>query len=678
MKAMLRASSRALSSVTALVPAMLLLAACNDTGRVSGGSCVINQDCPTGEQCVGGRCTEATKVGCKDDEACALGETCNRTTMQCEPLQQVGCATDVECPAEQRCNTLTGVCIDGRRNCNSESDCTSIGKHCDVSIHQCVDCVQMTDCASPNICLNNSCVDPSSAMCTTDAQCMTPDTVCEATQCVPGCHRVGSPVLCGLGQVCDTASGRCVAGNTTCSGDNECTPPATICESQQCIPSCTQIGGLQCTGGNVCNPASGRCEATSGCASDSQCGAPAGVCENNQCIPGCGQIGGLQCGAGSVCDNNTGRCVTVQGPCSTDQQCGAPAGVCETGQCIPGCGQTGGLQCIGNTVCNVGSGRCDPGQAVCTSDAQCGPPNLICDLNTGACVNGCGLTGCAANEMCNAGTGRCGPVQVGGPLNSACTANTDCGSGVCFDFGDPSVGSRCVSSCGNSLDCPASFTCYDFVGAKMCISSQLFSNASFATSNGGACTQGGDCHSNYCAETTNTCVDTCSENTDCAGGACMWGELVPDLYLNACDGPAGNGTNGSACNADDQCRSGVCYGAGTCGDLCGSTADCPNGNTCGLVNYSVCTVEFIDCFQWAPNFVKACVQGVHGNGAVGTACANANQCRSGLCYTTVSQCTDICSRDADCPASHVCGIEQYGELGGANAVTVYINVCKPR
>lgn len=618
-----------------------------------------------------------TIVGCKNDEACDVGMYCNPTTKQCEEVVVTGCSTDDVCPAHQRCNTLTGVCIDGRRACTGEAQCSSIGKHCDVSIHQCVDCVTNTDCASPNVCLNNSCVDPSTATCTTDTQCMVPDSVCVGTQCVPGCHRPGSPVVCGLGQLCDTGTGRCIAGQSMCTGDAQCTPPATICEQMQCIPGCTQIGGLQCTGGNVCNSTTGRCEATSGCSSDQQCGAPAGVCENQTCIPGCGQIGGLQCGAGSVCDTNTGRCVTVTGPCQNDQQCGAPVGVCETGQCIPGCGETGGLQCSGNTVCNTGTGRCDPGQAVCTSDAQCGPPSLICNFNTGQCISGCQTTGCPANEMCSATTGRCTPVNAGQPLNASCSADGDCASDVCFDFGS-GIGGRCIASCGNSLDCPASFTCYDYVGAKMCVSSTLFSNATFSASNGQNCSQGGDCHSNFCPN--GVCVDTCSENTDCTGSQCMWQDFAPDLYIGACNGPLGTGANGAFCSADSDCRSGVCYGSGTCGDVCGSTADCPNGNVCGLVNYSICTLQFIDCFEWAPNFVKACVQSAHGNGATGVSCSDGDDCRSGLCYTTVNQCTDTCSRDSDCPSTHVCGVEQYGQLGVASGdpVVVYINVCKPR
>lgn len=668
---------RGLLSITWLI----LAASCTDPGRVSGGSCVTNQNCPTGEQCVGGRCVTKGSNGCTTDDTCAIGEYCDPVSRTCETMVVTGCTNDEACPAHQRCNSLTGVCIDGNRSCTGDAQCTSIGKHCDTSIQQCVDCLLNTDCTSPTICLDGSCVDPSATMCATDSACAAPNTVCESGQCVPGCHRVGSPVLCGLGEFCDSNSGRCAPGQVTCMNDQACTPPATICESSQCIPGCAQVGGLQCTGGNVCSASTGRCQPPSGCSSDTQCGAPASVCELGQCVPGCGQPGGLQCGTGTVCDSTNGRCVTVQGPCQSDNQCGPPTGVCELGQCVPGCTQIGGIQCSGNTVCNAGSGRCDPGGAVCTTDAACNPPGTICDLGSGACVPGCGTTGCTPPQTCTVATGHCN--NPGNPvgnlaLNASCTTNADCASGVCFDFAG-GIGARCVQSCGSSQDCPASFTCYDFNGGKMCISGQLFSGApSLSTPNGGFCTFGDECHSNFCPD--GSCVDSCSESSDCAGGQCMWQEFSTDLYFAACNGPLGSGTNGSSCGADSDCRGGVCYGSGTCGDLCGTTSDCPSGSVCGLVNYSICVFEFIGCLGWQPNFVKACVESTHGNGGVGTSCADATPCRSGLCFTTTGECTDTCSRNADCPSTHVCGVEQYGALpvSGGDDVEVFINVCKPR
>ncbi len=639
----------------------------------SGGSCVTNQNCPAGEQCVGGTCVAAQVAGCKNDNACNIGEYCDTADGICKAIEVVGCATDVECPADQKCNTLTGVCIKGRRTCSDESTCTPIGKHCNTTVSQCVDCVDASQCPSPDICLQGTCVDPSQNLCTDDDGCDPPSTICTNGQCAAGCN----PASCPLGNYCNALTGHCQEGMVTCGGDNECSPPVAICESGQCIPGCAQVGGLQCTGGYVCNQTSGRCVPPSGCVNDTECGAPAGICESNQCVPGCGQPGGMSCGTGSVCDTGTGRCVTVQGPCSLDSECGPPAGVCEVGQCVPGCSQVGGIQCNGNTICNTSTGRCDPGGAVCTGDNDCTPPSTICNLTTGACDPGCPTTGCAAPDVCNTATGHCydpGMMTGGQPLNASCSANADCQSDLCFNFGG-SIGQRCIASCGNSADCPASFTCYDYDGARMCVSSQLFQNATFAQNPGQSCSAGGDCKSNFCPG-QNVCVETCAENNDCGGGACQWNQFATDLYIGSCNGPAGNGANGASCSSNNQCRSGVCYGSGICGDLCGSTADCPANDVCGFVNFSVCTADlFGACLGWELNFVKACVQSAHGNGAIGTSCTDASACRDGLCHIALSRCTGVCSRNADCPATDVCGVEQYGDLDGQ---TIYVNVCVPK
>lgn len=652
--------------------ALLVFAAAVAGCSSESAGCITNNDCGDGEQCIGGGCVGAKQLGgCTTNDECPIGEFCDPATSMCEPETITSCTMDAECPADQRCNATTGVCVPGNRTCTAEADCVPSGKHCDLSKQQCVDCYQPAHCVSPTMCIDNRCIDPTQSMCTGDAQCMPPQTVCQGMQCVSGCGVPGSPITCGPGSFCNTGTGRCEAGQVTCANDGECSPPATICESMQCIPGCTQIGGLVCTGGNVCNASTGRCEPPGGCTTDNECGAPAQICENNQCVSGCGQPGAPSCPTGTVCDGNSGRCVMVQGPCQGDVDCNPPMSVCEGQQCIGGCGQVGGIVCSGNTICNQTTGRCDPGAPVCTSDAQCNPPTTICNTVTGACDPSCVTTGCPAPQICNQSTGRCGGGTGTQPLNATCTANTDCQSGVCFDLESP-VGRRCIAACGSAADCPSGFTCYDYFGAKMCLSGQHFPGATFATPNGGSCTQGGTCQSNFCP--SNQCTSMCDEDSDCPGGACKWYEFASDRFIASCNGPLGAGANGSSCTALNNCRSGVCYGSGTCGDLCGSSADCPNGNICGPVNFSVCVVSFGVCFEWAINFVNACVQGTHGQDPDGTPCADANgsNCRGGFCLNNTNQCAGTCSRDADCPSGLVCSAVQYGDLDGQS---VYVNVC---
>jgi hypothetical protein len=358
----------------------------------------------------------------------------------------------------------------------------------------------------------------------------------------------------------------------------------------------------------------------------------------------------------------------------TDPECSPPIQVCELGQCVPGCAQPGGIQCSGNTVCNAGTGRCDPGQAVCTNDAACGAPANICNLNTGQCVPGCAQTGCTAPDVCNQGTGHCEPPNVGAQLNEPCTVNGDCASRVCFNL--EGVGNRCVKSCGSSTDCPASFTCYDYNGAKMCLASAVFpAGTTFATPAGGTCANGGQCRTNFCDQ--NRCVETCNNNSDCGGTGCRWQDLGGDNWITACLGPAGAGAQGANCSNNNQCTSGICF-QNACADACGTTGECPSGRICGFLDASICTFSvFGNCVSWIPNFIRACIPATHGTQPPGAACTNFQPCRSGLCFVgnSLNQCTDVCSDDANCPGTHRCKVTQYGQL--SDGTDIFINVCLP-
>lgn len=661
--------------------ALPALPACSDT--LAGGSCLTARDCPLGQICVGNAC-EALEGGnstrCTANDDCGIGEFCDATGA-CTKLQIVNCTDDSACPPHQRCQMSTNACVDGARSCADSTQCQQIGQHCDPLRRQCVQCLNTTHCPTGWNCDNGACVDPNgSTMCSGDSECRPPFTVCATDTCVPGCGQPGGQ-SCGNGFICDSGTGRCREGMVQCQGDAQCGPPASICESMQCIGGCGQPGGLQCTGGNVCNAMTGRCEQNNACSQDNQCNPPQMICENSQCTLGCAQPGGITCSVGTVCDTATGRCVRVAGPCMADGDCGPPAMVCDNMQCIGGCTEVGGLQCNGNTTCNATTGRCDPGQnPLCTSDAQCAPPSTICDTISGNCIAGCQTSGCAANETCNPTTGRCAMTQTppgGTNLDATCTLNTDCDSRVCFDLGQ-GFGNRCVQSCGAASDCPMGFTCYDFNGAKMCLSTSVFTGATFNTPAGGQCANGGQCQSNFCPAGGGgrVCVDTCTESNECNGGQCRWYEVTPDRFIAACNGPQGNLQDGASCTTDVQCRSGSCLN-NACAKLCSSTNSCSAGETCVVANYSICVAEVIGlCLAFQPNFVKGCVAGPHGNDPVGASCTGFSNCRSGLCHTGISQCTDVCSTDADCPGTHKCNVLDYGAL--SDGTPVFINVCMPQ
>lgn len=174
------------------------------------------------------------------------------------------------------------------------------------------------------------------------------------------------------------------------------------------------------------------------CAMDSDCSPPISICESNQCIASCVVPGGLVCAADEVCDSNTGRCVVVAGPCVQDSECAPPMTVCEGGQCVGGCDEPGGIQCVPGEICDLITGRCAAGGPICLSDLDCNRPSEICNLYTGACEAGCQTTGCTPPAMCDLTSGHCVGssntacvVDMFEPNNSANTAAT-IGAGVAF------------------------------------------------------------------------------------------------------------------------------------------------------------------------------------------------------------------------------------------------------
>ncbi|MEL6184614.1 MAG: hypothetical protein AAFU79_08325 [Myxococcota bacterium] len=596
-------------------------AGCDDDPR-GERACITNQECSTGEICVGGSCIPEAE-GCLSDFECAANEVCDLNSGACLPFAPLSCADDAACPAGERCNTAEGICIPGNRACESDASCERIGQVCDLAAQRCADCRSSSDCPAPASCIQGACVDSTVTSCRSDAECGAPEGICQDGRCGPACGRPGSPLRCGPDQICSPSTGRCTPAGAPCAIDVECGAPVQICEANQCVPGCAS-GGV-CAEDEICNTATGRCQPDGRCRDDADCGPPDLVCEAGQCVGGCGAAIGIRCGAGETCSADTGRCE-------------APV--------------------------------------TCTGDLDCAPPSTICDPSTLTCAPGCASTGCPGGETCDAASGRCQGAGAG--LNAPCARNSDCGSGVCFDFG-VGIGSLCVQACASSGDCPSGFTCGDYLGAKTCISSSFFPGATFATENGGVCAGDGECRSSYCLPGPAQCVDTCAEDGDCGGGtgSCVWGEYNADIFVSACTGPRlGTSSNGDTCTADADCQSGVCYGSGICGDLCGSTADCPASDICIPVDYSRCTTAVAGtCFQWQANFVKACVRAdafATGAGVIGSPCNQGGDCRDGICNVVDGVCTGSCSRDADCPSNMRCGIEEYGTLGSD---PIFFNAC---
>jgi hypothetical protein len=114
-----------------------LLTACA-LQKAPGKACTYNDECGSGEACVGGGCTEVEciastdcgiqqycsskrfecKDGCESDDDCIAGEQCDTDSHECK---EYGCRdTQLDCPLGEFCDTTTGICYqDDQDNCKT-------------------------------------------------------------------------------------------------------------------------------------------------------------------------------------------------------------------------------------------------------------------------------------------------------------------------------------------------------------------------------------------------------------------------------------------------------------------------------------------------------------------------------------------------------------------------------
>ena len=572
---------------------------------------------------------------------CALATCVLLSCVRTPAADPIGCEVNTDCPPLERC--VAGACLPSVISSKAECDADR-------------------PCADGTTCLDGVCADPF---------------IVEV-----GCHEEGGPE-CSVGERCDEQSGMCVAAALTCDFDASCSPPNTVCENGDCVPSCLSAGGISCAPGTACSPQTGRCVLLRDqCAIDADCGPPAAVCEGGRCVPSCGQNNGVTCAVAEICElTTTGRCAPGDA-CGTDVDCGS-SDVCLATKCSLPCTSPSASACAAGDVCNQTSGHCEPApQSSCNLDAECGPPTSVCDMQNNVCVAGCLPGTCTGGNVCDSVTGRCA-VPAGSPLNAACALDADCASDVCFDFGG-GAGRRCVSACGSTADCPNGFTCHPHDGSHLCISGGLFQGTpAFTDPSGGTCSDSGACHSGLC--TAGSCNERCTENADCAsyGDRCSWSQISSDRYEQACSGSPGPDADGASCSRDSDCQSGVCFrGPGTtqarCSVHCNTTNDCSAGQVCGVLDYSICTSgNTTTCAAWRIQSLTICIDEIDvGSGSVGASCSQSSDCRSLLCNPALQMCTDICGTDVDCPTGWACKPDVLTQLPGAQPLR--FNVCLPR
>ncbi|MCB9644677.1 MAG: hypothetical protein H6728_16505 [Myxococcales bacterium] len=296
---------------------------CPNTGEVcrfgqcvAPPSCAFDQDCPSTNLCVNGKCVSSQ---CSSTNPCPQGKRCSNG--QCAD----DLCTNKQCPADTFCNN--GQCVDS---------CAGVfcpqGKICNNG--QCTDdpCANK-QCATGEICQNGMCI---------PNNCQT-NSCKDGRKCI-GDRCVDDPCLgitCPTGQTC--SQGQCTGDkacqhDATCGADGVCLNK--LCAPKSCYPSDCPQGELCISGKCTANPCANK-----QCATDETCRPLDGNCVKD--CPKCpdGQV----CEAG-VCQ--TDPCAGVQ--CAQDE-------FCRKGQCIKDtCKLANTILCRHQRICSPEQCSDDP------------------------------------------------------------------------------------------------------------------------------------------------------------------------------------------------------------------------------------------------------------------------------------------------------------------------------
>lgn len=193
-------------------------------------SCTEDPDCPTGQECVDGKCKAITPE-CSQNSDCQAGEECVAGKCKAKGVEPECNNTGTKpCP--------TGRCVAGK----------CVGISCNA-----------TNCPPPKTCVNDICV---------------------GVECDNG-------TPCPAGNIC--SNGHCVQIVPECSASKPC-PSGKKCVNGKCVVNCTQDSncptGQKCVNGNcqtVTNPA---CTKDADCPADQKC--VNGVCQPIT-TPSCGK-----------------------------------------------------------------------------------------------------------------------------------------------------------------------------------------------------------------------------------------------------------------------------------------------------------------------------------------------------------------------------------------------------
>ena len=376
-----------------------------------------------------------------------------------------------------------------------------------------------------------------------------------ATQLEIGC---GGDQECAAGEICEIASGNCVAGLDCSQNGGIC----SFCDDD--TTGCGFVGAAYCaTDAGVCRRTGATCDA---CNEDSECGTASNGLPN-RCVAGFCAEGCGACPAGFRCEQ--GGCVPVESAGSCES-----AILCREGESCPD-----GQRCSDLGVC----------LSICDNDSEC-PPGKICSVDPGPllgqCLNGCpfgdSIMSNGETRICHA-NGRYGtpcttPESTEGcPTGTVCETNGACGLQGCQTdsdcplvrtYCDVSTG-ECREGCNDPSDCGAFELCEDSVCVaqgcrgkeqscnlgEWCCGKETFSDAA-------TCPTG--VADGNCFVSPEPWCRPCNDNNDCADIQ-LFGFTSYCFELNREDDQGNSVSLGKYCSVG-----------------CESNADCPRGLQCVL------------------------------------------------------------------------------------------------
>jgi hypothetical protein len=617
---------------------------CSERG-VCERACRVNADCPSGTECVAGRCfllavaddggvteTDGGSGGCTSPADCVSPDAC-------EVLDDRVACIEGACryPPKTCDEPPPGECIDNDTKYRSYSGVGRCENGACVYAEVVIDCL---DCRASCLlrCEGLTCND-SNGGCRSEGHCI--------PEQPPVCEYVDAPdsTACDRGGVGGGgADGFCKNGECVgCAEDANC-DDGSACTSDVCMTATSSCAHT---------PVSGACDDGDACTR-------VDACANGFCVGGdpivCDTAPGQCFEAAGTCDPADGTCVYAAkeagATCSDDNACTTMDG------CVDG-------DCIGGPPLD-----CDD-QNECTDDG--------CDAASG-CTHTNNTLGCEDGDACTVSD-----VCAGGGCTAGTALNCDDGNPCTTDGCDPATG--CThANVGDGTTCMFAGGMAGMCSQGSCVGCTLAAHCD----DGNPCTDD-TCNGGTCAHGANTAAcndgDACTHTDRCSGGTC--GGTAISCVSSTCVTRTCNGTatcsetihNGRSCTDDgNACTDDICNASGTCthpslanatrcgansaNRCCGGTcvnistseAHCGGCNTAcaaGLTCESVSVTS--NCSSAPANTSGRCrCNGVNSQCPRGQICRNVNpysnrcapdaagDCATGAVVVSVSNCPDYC------------------------------------